>query len=54
MPHAPLWILNVPFVAGDDVNMDMEDALPGRQSDIDADVIASGVKLIVESVFSTV
>ena len=51
MPHAPLWILNVPFVAGDDVNMDMEDALPGRWSDIDADIVAIRIKLLVNAFF---
>lgn len=40
MPHATLWFFNIPFVAGDDVNMDMEDALPGCRAYIDADVVA--------------
>ena len=51
MPHAPLGILNVPFVAGDDVNMDMENALPGRWSDIDADVVAIRIELPVDEYF---
>ena len=51
MSHAPLWILNVPFVAGDDVNMDMEDALPGRRSDIDADIVAVRIEFFVNEFF---
>jgi hypothetical protein len=47
MPHTPLGIFNVPFVAGDDVNMDMEYALPGRWPDIDADIVAIRIKLLV-------
>ena len=48
MPHASLWVFNVPLVAGDDVNMDMADALPSRGSDIDADVVAIRIELLVE------
>jgi len=51
MPHSPLWILNVPFVAGDDVNMDMEDALPGRRPHIDADIVAIRIKLLINVFF---
>src|SRR5512135_2054569 len=49
MSYAPLGIFNVPFVAGDDVNMDMENALPGRWSDIDADIVAVWMKLLVKT-----
>ena len=51
MPHAPLGIFNVPFVAGDDVNMDMENALPGRWSDIDADIVAIRIEFLVNEFF---
>lgn len=51
MPYAPLGILNVPFVAGDDVNMDMKEALPGRRSDIDADIVAIRIELLVNEFF---
>jgi len=51
MPHAPLGILNVPFIAGDDVNMDMEDALPGRWSDIDANIVAIRIEFLVNEFF---
>ena len=51
MPHAPLGIFNVPFVAGDDVNMDMQNALPGRRSHIDADVVTIRSKFIVNEFF---
>jgi hypothetical protein len=49
MPHAPLGIFNVPFVAGDEVNMDMENALPSRGSDIDSDVVAIRMKYLVKA-----
>src|SRR3989338_4401264 len=49
MPHAPLGILNVAFVAGDDVNMDMEEAMSGRRSDIDADIVAIRLEFLVQS-----
>ena len=51
MPHPPLGILNVPFVAGNDVNMDMKDTLPGRGPHIDADVVAIRLKLLVNVFF---
>ncbi len=51
MPHPTLGILNVPFVAGDDVNMDMEDTLPGRRSDINADIVAIRIKPLVNAFF---
>ena len=50
MPHAPLGIFNVPFVAGDDVDVDMENALPGRRSDVDADVVAVRLVELVDDV----
>ena len=34
--------------AGDDVDMDMENALPGRRSDIDADVVAVRIEFHVD------
>lgn len=51
MPHAPLWVLNVSFVAGDDVDMDMENALPRRLSDIDADIVAIRIEFLVNEFF---
>jgi hypothetical protein len=51
MSHAPLGVFNVPFVAGDEVNMDMENALPGCGSDIDADVVAIWIKFLVDEFF---
>ena len=51
MPHAPLGIFNVPFVAGDDVNMDMENALPGSWPDVDADVVAIRIEFLVNEFF---
>ncbi len=47
MPHAALWVFNVPFVAGDDVYMHMQDALPGCRSDIDADVVAVRTEFLI-------
>ena len=51
MPHPSLGIFNVPFVAGDQVNMDMEDTLSGRRSDIDADIVAIRAELRVNARF---
>ena len=51
MPHPSLGILNVPFVAGDDVNVDMEDTLPGRRSHINADIVAVRIELLVNVFF---
>lgn len=51
MPHPSLGILNVPFVAGDDVNVDMVNALPGCLPDVDADVVAIRIELLIEEFF---
>ena len=48
MPHAPLGIINITLVAGNDVNMDMQDTLPGRRPNIHADVVAIGFELLVQ------
>ena len=48
MPHAPLGIIDITLVAGNDVNMDMEDTLPGRRPNINADVVAIGFELLVQ------
>ena len=48
MPHAPLGILDITLVAGNDVNMDMEDTLPGRGPNIHTDVVAVGLELRVQ------
>ncbi len=48
MPHAPLRIIDITLVAGNDVNMDMEDTLPGRRPNINADVVAVGFELLVQ------
>ena len=47
MPHTPLGILNVPFVAGDDVDMDMEDTLAGRLAHVNTDIVAIRIKLFI-------
>jgi len=49
MAHAPLGILNVPFVAGDEVNMDMKYTLPGRRSDVNADIVTIRLEFLVQS-----
>ena len=48
MPHAPLGIIDITLVAGNDVNMDMQDTLPGRRPNINADVVAVGIKFLVQ------
>lgn len=51
MSHAPLGVLNVPLVAGNDVNMDMHDALSGRWPYVDANIVAVGAELLVDELF---
>ena len=48
MPYAPLGIINITLIAGNDVDMDMKNTLPGRSPDINADVVAVGLKLLVQ------
>lgn len=48
MAHSPLGILDISLIAGNDVNMHMQDTLPGRWPDINADIVAIGVKLSVQ------
>lgn len=48
MPYSSLGILNVPFVAGDDVDMHMEDALSGRRSHVDADVVTVRMERFIQ------
>ena len=47
--HPTLGIFYVPFVARDDVNMDMEYALPGRRSDVNADIVTIRLEFLVKS-----
>ena len=49
MPHPTLGILNVPFVAWNDVNMDMEYTLSGRRSYVNADIVAIRLEFLVQS-----
>lgn len=51
MPHPALGFFNIPFVAGDDMNVDMEDALSGRRAHIDADVVAIRFERIIKMFF---
>lgn len=48
MAYPSLGVLNIAFVAWDDVNMDVKDALSSRWSHVDADVVAVWLELIVE------
>ena len=48
MPHAPLGIIDITLVAGNDVDMDMEDTLPGRKPNIYVNVVAVGPELLVQ------
>ena len=49
MPHPSLWILDIPLVAGNDVNMDMENTLSGRRSHINADIVTIRLEFLVQS-----
>ena len=51
MPHPSLGILSVPLIAGNEVNMDMKDALPGRRPYVDADVVAIRIKFLIKASF---
>jgi len=51
MPHSALGVLNVSFIAGDDVDMDMKDALSGGRPHIYADIVSIRIKLLVEAFF---
>ena len=48
MPHAPLGIIDITLVAGNDVNMDMKNTLFGRRANIHANVVAVGLELLVQ------
>ena len=48
MPHPSLGIIDITLVAGNEVNMDMEDTLPSRRPNINANVVAVGLELIVQ------
>lgn len=49
MAHAALGILDITLVAGDEVYMNVEDALPGRLSHVDADVVTIGLEFLFQS-----
>lgn len=40
MAHAALRILNITLIAGNEMNMDVHDALPGSRAYIDANIVA--------------
>jgi len=48
MAYPSLGILNVSFVAWDEVDVHVKDALPSRLSRIDTDVVAVWFELLVE------
>ena len=48
MPHPPLRILNITLIAGNDVNVGMQDTLPGCLPYVNADVVAVGVELLIQ------
>jgi len=49
MAYTTLGILDIPFVAGDEVNMDMEYALSGRRSYVNADIVTIRLEFLVQS-----
>ena len=48
MPHASLGILDITLVTGNDVNMHMENTLPGRGPNIYANIVAVRLELRVQ------
>ena len=49
MAHAPLGILDITLVARDEVNMDMKYTLPGRRSDVNADIVTIRPEFLIQS-----
>ena len=48
MSHAPLGILNITLVSGNDVNMHMKNTLTSCRSNVHTDIIAVGTKFLVQ------
>ena len=48
MPYPTLGILNIPLVAGNDMNMHVENTLPGWLSYVDTDIVAIRIKFCIE------
>ena len=48
MSHAPLRVLDITLVAGDDVNVDMKNTLPRCRPHVNADVVAVGLELLIQ------
>ena len=49
--YTALGVLNIPLVAGNDVDMDVEYALSGRWSNINADIVAIRAELFIKEIF---
>ena len=49
MAHAPLGILDITQIARNDVNMDVEYALPGRRSYVNADIVTIRPEFLIQS-----
>ena len=50
MPHASLGILNITLVAGNDMNMDMVNTLPGRWPNVNAYIVAIRLEFLIQQV----
>lgn len=48
MPHTALGIFNITLIAGNDVNMDMEDTLSSRWTYVHTDVVPVGLEFFVQ------
>lgn len=48
MPHTALGIFNITLIAGNDVNMDMEDTLSSRWTYVHTDVVPVGFEFFVQ------
>ena len=49
MAHAALWILDITLVARNEVNMNMQYALPGRRSYVNADIVSIRLEFLAQS-----
>ena len=49
MPHTSLGILNITLVTRYDVNVRMENTLPGRRPHVNTNIVSIGIELLVQS-----
>ena len=53
-PYAPGWVANIALVAGDDMQMKMQNRLAGSQASVEANVVAVWLKTLLDFCFDYV